>query len=261
MTQIFDCHVHLPSPGLGYSLEWSSHTKNLEEAVNYLRICGVDRIVANNARGILAKTAEEMVAGNNEVIQAAEKYPDFIVPACLTNTNFYTESLNEIRRCHDEHHIIWLGEITGYLGGFSYETNAFKDAINLATQINMIVQIHDDDTKEMERLCILFPDTTFILAHLGDSTEEVKARIDLTKHYPNLYLDISGHGYQRMGVLELAVDTAGPDRVLFGSDFTINDPSGVISRIENANFDLETKSKILGNNLLRLLSEHGMNVG
>jgi predicted TIM-barrel fold metal-dependent hydrolase len=217
--------------------------------------------VGNTARGILAKTAEEMVAGNNEVLLAAEKYPDFIVPACLINTNFYTESLMEILRCHDEQQIVWLGEITDYLGGFSYEPTAFRDAIKWATRINMIVQIHNDDTKDMERLCILFPDSTFILAHLGDSPEEVKARIDLTKRYPNLYLDLSGHGYQRMGVLELAVDTAGPDRVLFGSDFTINDRSGVISRIENANFDLETKSKILGHKLLRLLSEQGMNIG
>jgi hypothetical protein len=32
MNQIFDCHVHLPSPGLGYALEWSRHTKDLEGA-------------------------------------------------------------------------------------------------------------------------------------------------------------------------------------------------------------------------------------
>jgi predicted TIM-barrel fold metal-dependent hydrolase len=258
--QIFDCHVHLPSPELGIALEWSNQTPDLKKAVEYLRSCGVDRIVASSARGTLAKTADEIAAGNNEVIQAAGIFPGFIIPACLINTNFPAASLDEIVRCHDEYQIAWLGEVTGYLSGFSYQTAAFSEAIRLATQLNMVVQIHNDDAADMERLCRQFPDTTFVLAHLGDSPEEVKARIGLAERYPNLYLDICGHGYQRMGILELAVQIAGPDRVLFGSDFTINDPSGVISRIEKADFDEETKSKILGGNLVRLLSEHGINV-
>lgn len=146
MSRIFDCHVHLPSADLGYTLEWSSYTKDLAGAVDYLQRCRVERIVANNARGILAKTAEEMRAGNNEIIQAAKINPGFIIPVCLINTNYPKESLHEIQRCHEEHNIVWLGEITGYLGGFSYDTPAFSDAINLATQLNMVLQIHDDDT-------------------------------------------------------------------------------------------------------------------
>jgi hypothetical protein len=41
---IFDCHVHLPSPGLKMTWEWQPFTPDLPAAVRYLRRCGVDRV-------------------------------------------------------------------------------------------------------------------------------------------------------------------------------------------------------------------------
>jgi predicted TIM-barrel fold metal-dependent hydrolase len=152
--------------------------------------------------------------------------------------------------------MVWIGELCGYIGDYTYDTVAFAAAVGLAAELNMVVQIHNEDVADMARLCAASPDTTFVLSHLGDSPQEVKDRIDLTARFPNLYLDISGHGHQRMGVLELAVQVAGPDRVLFGSDYTINDPAGVIARIEKSALGDEVKGNILGGNLLRLLAEH-----
>ena len=56
-----------------------------------------------------------------------------------------------------------------------------------------------------------------------------------------------------MGMLEYAIQTIGPDRVLFGSDFSINDPSAVISRIEHSFLTEEQKEKLLWGNLEALL--------
>jgi predicted TIM-barrel fold metal-dependent hydrolase len=55
-------------------------------------------------------------------------------------------------------------------------------------------------------------------------------------------------------MLEYAVKTIGPDRVLFGSDFSINDPSTVLVRIENAFLTEEQKEKVLAGNLEALLA-------
>jgi uncharacterized protein len=254
---IFDCHVHFPSTGLGLTWEWAACTPDAPAAVAYLKRCGVDGIVANSVRAQLARTAEEVAAGNDEMAEAARQYPGFVIPACLINTNFPQESLAEIRRCHATLGMVWLGELCGYVSGYAYDTGGFSAALQLATRLNMVVQIHNDSVEDMARLCAQFPQTTFLLAHLGDAPEEVAARIELAARFPNLYLDISGHGYQRMGVLELAVRRATSDRVLFGSDYTINDPAGVIARIQATDFDAETKAKLLGGNLLRLLRQHG----
>ena len=60
-----------------------------------------------------------------------------------------------------------------------------------------------------------------------------------------------------MGMLEYAVKTIGPDRVLFGSDFSINDPSTVIARVQNSFLSEEQKRKVLSGNLEALLGRVG----
>ena len=49
----------------------------------------------------------------------------------------------------------------------------------------------------------------------------------------------------------------GADRVLYGSDFTINEPSGVIMRVKNAFLTPQEREKVLFRNLERLLAGAG----
>lgn len=254
---IFDCHVHLPSPGLKFTWEWEPFTPDIPAAIRYMKKCGIDLVLANSVRGEIARTPAEMIAANDEIAQAARDFPDYIVPACLINTNFPDESLRELERCRKELNIVWIGELCGYASGYTYDTPSFAKAVALAAKLDMVVHLHSSDA-DMVRLCKEFPTTTFVLAHLGDSARDTQRRIGLTAQYPNLYLDICGNGFQRMGVLENAINTAGPDRVLFGSDFTINDPAGVIARIQVSNFDEPTRAKVLGGNLSRLLTQRGV---
>jgi predicted TIM-barrel fold metal-dependent hydrolase len=256
---ILDCHVHLPSPGLEETWEWYPCTPDVPAAVRYLKHCGMDRALANSMRGEMARTPEEMRAANDEAMQAAQQHPDLLVPACLVNTNFAEEALAEVNRCRRAG-LVWIGELCGYAGGYTYNTEGFARLAALATDLNMVLQVHVDDTPEMDRLCREFPRLTWVLPHLGDNPKECLARCELAATHKNLYLDICGHGFQRMGILEYAVKCAGPDRVLFGSDYTINDPMGVIVRILKADFDDETKAKLLGGNAARLLEARGVTV-
>ena len=45
------------------------------------------------------------------------------------------------------------------------------------------------------------------------------------------------------------------DRILFGSDFSINDPGEVIARVENSFLTEEQKRAVLSGNLERLLKK------
>ncbi|PYT19878.1 MAG: hypothetical protein DMG58_35290 [Acidobacteria bacterium] len=58
-----------------------------------------------------------------------------------------------------------------------------------------------------------------------------------------------------MGMLEYAVASIGAHRVLFGSDFSINDPSTVMARIRNSFLTEEQKRKVFSENLEGLLKK------
>jgi len=47
-------------------------------------------------------------------------------------------------------------------------------------------------------------------------------------------LGTSGYGQDGRGTLEYAVKTMRSDGVLYGSDFSINDPSTLLARIQNS---------------------------
>ncbi len=103
-----------------------------------------------------------------------------------------------------------------------------------------------------------FPQATIAFAHFGDDHEyeDIFKRIDMVAQNPNFYLDTSGYGHDRVGVLEYAVmTTVWLNRILFGSDFSINDPGTVIARIRNSFLTMEQKQKILSGNLLGLLKK------
>jgi hypothetical protein len=119
-----------------------------------------------------------------------------------------------------------------------------------------VIQIHTN-TREMQYLAETFPDATIVFPHLGGSRDDIFARIAIVAKHPNAHIDLSGSGIERVGILEKAVREIGAERVLYGSDFTINEPSGVIARVRNAFLTAEEREKILYRNVERLLASAG----
>ena len=58
---------------------------------------------------------------------------------------------------------------------------------------------------------------------------DIFERIEIVAKHENTSIELSGSGIERVGILEKAVKEIGADRVLYGSDFTINDPAAVIA--------------------------------
>jgi predicted TIM-barrel fold metal-dependent hydrolase len=109
----------------------------------------------------------------------------------------------------------------------------------------------------MRYLAERFPQATIVFPHLGPSRAEIFERISIVAKHPNMYLEISGSGVERVGILEKAVKEIGSERVLYGSDFTINEPSAVIARVKNAFLTAEERNNILFRNLEKLLKRAG----
>ena len=251
---IFDAHLHIPSDN-GENFQWHLITRNMPEFVAYLDKCGVRRGVISSSWSNKAQTPEDYRQGNREIAKYVDKYLGRFRGSCVITPFRIEEALREIEECRKQLGFVWLGEFCNYMTGYRYDTPEWTEVMNLATKLNMVIQIHTN-VKEMQYLAGKFPETTIVFPHLGGSRDDIFARIAIIASHKNAYIDLSGSGIERVGILERAVKEIGADRVLYGSDFTINEPSAVIARVKNAFLTAQDREKILFRNVERLLREH-----
>ena len=252
--EIFDCHLHSPADS-GEEWQWHKVTPTFDDFVKYLDKSGVKRGIINSQRSFGIKP-EEFIAGNREVARNVEKYKGRFLGACVVNPQYIEEALKEVEYCHDQLGFTWVGELCNYMVPYNYSIREFEMLAEHVTKLKMVLAIHTEHG-EMDYISQKFPGATIAFAHFGDDREfdDIFKRIDIVAKNPNFYLDTSGYGHDRVGVLEYAVKTIGPERILFGSDFSINDPSTVIARIRNSFLTDEQKQNIFSENLERLLKK------
>ena len=253
--RVFDAHLHAPSDA-GESWQWYPVTRTFEEFDAYLTRTGVQRGIINSVRSQLAKDATGFIAGNREIARRVEKSKGRYLGACVVNPVFIDEALREMEDCRKQLGMVWVGELCNYNVPYQYTIKEFEQLVDQAVKLNMVLDVHTE-LEEMEYIIQKFPQATIVFPHFGDDHEydHIFKRIEAVAKHPNTYLDTSGYGHDRVGMLEYAVRTIGPDRVLFGSDFSINDPATVIARIEHAFLTEEQREKILAGNLEGLLKK------
>ena len=252
---VFDAHLHCPAES-GELWQWHPVTRNFAEFVAYLDRTGVRRGIINSQRSQLKGTPAEFIAGNREVARYVEKYKGRFLGACVVNPLFIDEALREIEECHRQLGFVWVGELCNYTVPYQYTIKEFDLLVQQVVRQGMILDVHTE-LEEMEYIIQKFPQATIVFPHFGDGQEydHIFKRIDLVAKNKNCYLDTSGYGHDRVGMLEYAVKSIGPDRVLFGSDFSINDPSTVIARVSHSFLTEQQKKKVLSENLQALLNK------
>ena len=107
-----------------------------------------------------------------------------------------------------------------------------------------------DETDKMVRA---HPDLMIVAAHPGEYSEFMR-HLERMKMSENYYLDLSGYGIFRYGMLRRAIDTVGIDRILFGSDYPTCNPGMYVGGVlfDSLITDSE-KEKIFSLNAKRLL--------
>ena len=92
-----------------------------------------------------------------------------------------------------------------------------------------------------------------VLAHPGGGRQEFLDRLKKIAEYPNLHLDISGSGIDRYQILRKAVDIAGKEKLLFGTNYPINNPSVYVQGALFEPLSEEEYTAIFRDNFLRLI--------
>ena len=108
----------------------------------------------------------------------------------------------------------------------------------------------------VELLAHQYPDVNFIIPHLGSFSDDWRAQAGLTDYlvrFPNIYADTSG--VRRFDLLRQAVDRAGADKFLFGSDGPWLHPGVELAKIAALKLPADSLQKVVSGNFLKLVSQ------
>ncbi len=105
------------------------------------------------------------------------------------------------------------------------------------------------DSRRFEKLIAAFPQVPFIMGHMGLYSPD--RAMDLARRYENVYLETS---FQPLRVVRKAIQTAGRERVFFGSDWPESNQKVALSIARKAaGKDRELLERLTGANILALL--------
>lgn len=221
---------------------------------------GVAQTVAMHFVSAL-RTEDAFSRANELVVEAVEKDPSRLFGAVVVSPFFEGTALRDIDTCqqagfrmvklHPLHH-----------GNYSLNDGLVDRIVERSGSLGMPVLIHSDSSSaicsphEVASLARRFPETDFILAHLGLHPDHIKRVPEIVADLPNVYLDTAQTPDYPFDVYVRPCRVLGSDRVLFGSDGPECSVSLNLRKAEMAmseGLTLEDLRQVLGGNAKRLL--------
>lgn len=196
---------------------------------------------------------EQIRRSNDIALQLREMLGDFYYPGCHIHPDYPKESLEEIRRFAEKGFRL-VGELVPYIHNWSdYSCKEFGYLLDACGECGMVVSMHSLNDEEMDRMVLSHKHVTMVMAHPGelDSFLRHLQRMDMSENY---YLDVSGTGLFRHGMLARGIAEQGADRFLFGSDYPTCNPAMFVGGVLlDELISREDKEKILYTNAKKLL--------
>jgi len=251
---IIDAHVHPFLTGKDNTgLYRYGGPETPELFVQELRRAGIHKACGSVISPISGSHFEDVRRHNDDAIEFYRQFPDFFIPGVHIHPCHPEDSCRELERVYALG-VRYVGELVPYMVG--YEEYVRRDAYpiyDLMEQLGMILNIHPTNDRDLETLMEKFPRLSIIVAH-PDEKKEYDAHLDRMARYENAYLDISGAGLFRNGLLRYGIDRVGKERFLFGTDFPICNPAMQVQGVMYEHLSDEEKEAIFSGNFLRLIS-------
>lgn len=191
---------------------------------------------------------------NRKALKIREIYGDFYLPGFHIHPGFVEESLEEMAFMH-ERGIRLIGELVPYSHGWEeygcdYDCDNLHKLLDVAGKYHMTVSYHTmtEQQEQMTSMIQAHPDVTFVAAHPGTGENYLKQLERLVK-YGNAFLDLSGTGLFRYGMLQAGVQKAGADKIIFGTDYPICNPRMYVQAVLGEHLSEEDMEKIFYKNV------------
>ena len=240
-----------------------------DDPVEYVRImdaAGVDKSCVN------CINFGEARRGNDLVARVVSERPDRFIGVAYVTPRYLDEAMTELERCFDVLGFKFLKLYPDYLGK-PIDDPDYAPIFEWANERDVVLMSHssympakgaaaaaastanENELTRPDRFVALaqrYPRIKWVLAHSGNARPGQEMAIAAAKACPNIYLEtctsLSEHD-----TIELLVNGAGEDRVLYGSDMPLMDARLQVGRIVTADISDEAKTKVLGLNAIKLL--------
>jgi len=219
------------------------------ELMDYFGICRA--LVYANSATEWGRAAE----ANAMVAEAATKSDRFLPAFVLAahpheGSPTLSDYLDRMRECGAR--AVWLWPQSGHVGALW--TWLVGQRLSLCSELRIPAFLHVEGVSpdEIHRLCAEFADLRLVLAGVPYGADVWL--YPLLRSHPNVHVCL-GHFYIPSGGPERFLKHFPAERLLFGSGLPKFSPGGLIGHVMYAGVDDEARRKILGGNLMRLLSE------
>jgi predicted TIM-barrel fold metal-dependent hydrolase len=233
---------------------WDSNDKIIDAADRL----GIDKLCCSIPimRGM--PKPDEIKECNDDVLECMRRYPDRILGYCFINPIHYQESIAEIERCVKNNMI----GIKLY-NQFKCSDPIVYPVIEKAIELDIPILIHAgyltdppqaanqpnlSHAGDFAELAKKYPEAILIEAHIGGGGDWEWA-IKSLRHSPNVYLDTSGSVIDE-GIMEMAVRELGAERLVFGTDMTME---GGVGKVLGAKITESQRENIFWKNMKAIL--------
>ena len=255
MERIFDFHTH---PFLDDISNICAHRDVIPMSSEGIRplfdSLGVERIAGSVLMWDTGLPIwENILACNRSALELREQLGDFYYPGFHIHPDYPAESLGQMQYFADLGFRL-VGELVPYFHGWSdYSCKEFDYLLDACREYDLVVSLHSQGEDEMDAMVQKHADVKIVMAHPGEYTSYMRhlQRMDMSGNY---YLDLSGTGLFRHGMLARGIREKGADRFLFGSDFPTCNPAVFVGGVTlDPLITPEDREKILRTNAETLL--------
>lgn len=227
--------------------------------VGVSKICGSSIVRVSDLQNNSSQL-DAIRASNLAAFEISRDLGGYYVPGIMVHPDYIEESIAEIDFYYSKG-VRLVGELVPYMHGWrDYSCDGFSVILDHITRKNMIVSLHSMGEDEMDRMVQKHPDTKFVFAHPGEYGEFMR-HMKRLKMSENCYLDLSGTGLFRYGMLRHAIDEVGLEKIIFGSDYPTCNPSMFVGGVmlEPLLSDNE-KQAIFSENIRKLFASVEINI-
>ena len=218
--EVIDAHIHPFLEDFGVNIGRYGTPVSPDHFVEELKAVGTTRCCGS----VIFRGKADMNiirACNRAALRFRDRYPNFYVPGIHLHGGYPEESMAELDAMMAEG-VRWVGELVPYIMDTGdYDTPGMLEVFGYCAKRGVVVNIHHGWPREkVDAVVSRFPDLKLVMAHPGE-LDIAKERLTYVAEHPNVYLDISGTGLFRWGMLQYAVELCGSSKILYGSDFPV----------------------------------------